>query len=98
MKKILIYGYFIGMLGLTYFVAKGVSTNSSDNVEVVFRKHERELTDSEIYRRGIIPREKRNVVEKWKTKETRTKTLFGWDTKIEYEEKPLIYYVDRGCQ
>ena len=43
MKKILIAGYFIGMLLITYLTAKAVSTYRSDDVEVKFRKHEHEL-------------------------------------------------------
>lgn len=98
MKKVLIAGYFVGMLLLTYITAKAVGTYKSDNVEVKFREHERELSDTEISQRRIIPQEGKDVVEKWKTKETRTKTLFGWDTQIEYIENPQTYYVDCGCK
>lgn len=98
MKKLLIAGYFVGMLLLTYLTAKAVGTYKSDNVEVKFREHERELNDTEISQRRIVPQEGKNVVEKWKTKETRTKTLLGWDTQIEYVEQPQTYYVDCRCK
>lgn len=98
MKKVLIAGYFVGMFLLTYITAKAVGTYTSDNIEVKFREHERELSDTEISQRHIVPQEGKNVVEKWKTKETRTKTLFGWDTEVEYVENPQTYYVDCGCK
>ena len=97
MKKILIVGYFVGMSLVTYATAKIISTYKSDNVEVKFRKHERELTDTEISRAYIKPVNGKNVVEKWETKETRTKTLFGWDTKVETIVEPQTFYVDCGC-
>ena len=97
MKKLLISGYFIGMLLITYLTAKAVSTYRSDNVEVKFRKHEHKLSDSEISQRYIQPRDGKNVVEKWETKETRTKTLLGWETKIDTTINPETFYVDCDC-
>jgi hypothetical protein len=97
MKKILIVGYFVCMSIVTYATAKLISTYKSDNVEVKFRKHENELSDTEISQRYIQPRDGKNVVEKWETKETRTKTLFGWETKIDTTVQPQTYYVDCGC-
>ena len=97
MKKILIAGYFIGMFLITYFTAKAVATYNSDNIEVKFRKHEHELSDSEISKSNIVPVDGKNVVSKWETKETRTKTLLGWETKIDTTVKPETFYVDCGC-
>lgn len=97
MKKTLIASYFVGMLLLTYVTAKAVSTYSSDTVEVKYRQHEKELTDTEIDQLHIQPQEKKTVVQKWKTKETRTKTLFGWDTQVETVEAPSTWYVDCNC-
>ncbi len=97
MKKILIASYFVGMSLLTYLTAKAVSTYKSDRVEVKFRKHERELSDTEIAQRNIKPVENKNVIEKWETRETRTKTLLGWETKIDITTEPGTYYVDCGC-
>ena len=97
MKRLLIAGYFVGMLMVTYLTAKAISTYKSDNVEVKFRKHEHELSDSEISQSDIIPKEGKNVVSKWETKETRTKTLLGWETKIDTIVKPETFYVDCGC-
>lgn len=97
MKKAIIASYFVGMLLLTFLTAKAVAVYKSGKQEVIFREHQHELTDTEIAQRHIEPREGKNVVEKWKTKETRTKTLFGWDTQIDYVEQPATYYVDCGC-
>lgn len=97
MKRILIVSYFVGMSLITYFTAKAISTYKSDDVEVKFRKHEHELSDTEISQRYIQPKDGKNVVEKWETKETRTKTLLGWETKIETIGEPQTYYVDCGC-
>ena len=97
MKKILIIGYFVGMSLVTYLTAKAVSTYKSDDMEVKFRKHERELSDTEISQAHINPVDGKNVVEKWETKETRTKTLLGWETKIDTIGRPQTYYVDCGC-
>ena len=97
MKKLLIATYFVGMLMITYLTAKAVSTYKSENVEVKFRKHEHELSDSEISQSNIVPKEGKNVVTKWETKETRTKTLLGWETKIDTIKSPETFYVDCGC-
>lgn len=97
MKKILIVGYFVGMSLLTYLTAKAVGVYKSDNTEVKFRKHERELSDTEIAQRYIQPVNGKDVVEKWETKETRTKTLLGWETKIETIKEPQTFYVDCSC-
>jgi hypothetical protein len=97
MKKILIVSYFVGMSLVTYLTAKVVSTYKSDDVEVKFRKHERELSDSEISQAYIKPVSGKNVVEKWETKEIRTKTLLGWETKIDTTVQPTTFYVDCGC-
>ncbi len=97
MKKILIVGYFVGMSLVTYATAKVISTYKSDKVEVKYRKHEYELSDTEISQRGINPVDGKNVVEKWETKETRTKTLLGWETKIDTTVQPATFYVDCGC-
>ena len=97
MKKTLIVGYFVGMLLITFLVAKATATYSSGHVEVKYRKHERELNDTEISQARIIPVTGKNVVEKWETKETRTKTMSGWDTKIDTTVQPTTFYVDCGC-
>lgn len=97
MKKLILAGYFVGMLLLTFLVAKATATYKSGDVEVKYRKHERELNDTEISQRGIKPVENKNVIEKWETKETRTKNILGWDTKVETIVQPQTFYVDCGC-
>lgn len=98
MKKIIIGGYFIGMFLLTFLVVKATATYKSDRVEVKYRQHEKELSDTEIAQLNITPQENKNVVQKWKTKETRTKSLFGWETKIDTIEQPSTWYVDCNCK
>lgn len=98
MKKLLIASYFVGMLLITFLVAKATATYKSGSEEVKYRKHERELNDTEISQARIIPVVGKNVVEKWQTKEIRTKTLLGWETKIDTTVQPETFYVDCGCK
>lgn len=98
MKKMIIASYFMGMLLLTYFTAKAVSTYRTGSIEVKFIEHERDLNDTEVSQRGIVPQEDKKVVEKWKTKETRTKSWLGWETRIDTVVNPQTYYVDCGCK
>lgn len=97
MKKLIIFGYFASVLLLTLLVVKVTATYASGPIEVKYREHSRELSDTEISQRGIIPTKGKDVEEKWKTKETRTKGLFGWETKIDTIEAPQTYYVDCQC-
>lgn len=97
MKKTLIIGYFVGMALLTFVVSKAMATYKSGSIEVTYRQFDRELNDTESSLRGISPVKGKNIVEKWQTKETRTKGLFGWETKIDTTVKPATFYVDCGC-
>lgn len=97
MKKIIIGSYFVGMFLLTFLVVKATAIYKSGAEEVRYRKHDRELSDTEISQSGIVPRENKNVVMKWETKETRNKTLFGWETKIDTVVAPETFYVDCNC-
>lgn len=97
MKNLILGGYFLGVLLLTFFVANATATYKSGEVEVKYRKHERELSDTEISQRRIIPVHNKDVVEKWETKETRTKNIIGWETKIDTTVNPQTFYVDCGC-
>ena len=97
MKKTLIAGYFIGMSLLTFVVAKAMATYKSGTIEVIYRQHDRELSDTESSTRHIIPVKGKDIVEKWDTKETRTKSLFGWETKIDTTTYPTTFYVDCNC-
>lgn len=97
MKKIIIGGYFVGMFLLTFLVVKATATYKSGSEEVKYRKHEYELNDTEISQSGIQPREGKNVIMKWETKETRVKSLLGWETKIDTITQPATFYVDCGC-
>jgi hypothetical protein len=97
MKKLIIASYFLGMFLLTYVAARAVSVYKNGNVEVTFKDHDRELSDTEMALYGITPRDNKKVVQTWKTKETRTKTAFGWETKIDTIQEPGTFYVDCNC-
>lgn len=83
MKKILIMSYFFGMLLLTFLTTKAVALYSSDNVEVKYREFNNELSDTEIDSKHIMKEHNYRYFERIQTKETRTKKLFGWETKID---------------
>lgn len=97
MKNTLIAGYFVGMLLLTFAVSKAMAVYKTGPIEVVYRSFDRELSDTETSTRGIIPVKGKNIVEKWETKETRTKGLFGWETTIDTTAQPTTFYVDCNC-
>lgn len=97
MKKTLIAGYFVGMLLLTFMVSKAMATYKTGKIEVTYRHFDRELTDTESSLRHIIPVKNKKIVEKWETKETRTKGLFGWDTNIDTTAQPTTFYIDCNC-
>ena len=96
MKKLLIVGYFVGMFTLTYLTAKAIGVYGSGDVEVKFVDHEYEMNDTEISNAHIAKKEHADVVMQWKTKETRTKSFFGWTTKIDTLQKPTPFYIEHG--
>lgn len=94
MKKFIIAGYFVGTILLTYLTVILSATYLSGDVEVKYRDHEHTLSDTEISEYQITPMEGKNVVMRWQTKETRTKKLLGWDTKIDTTEQLRALYID----
>jgi hypothetical protein len=83
MKKVLITGYFVSMVLLTFIAVKATATYKSGPVEVNFVNREHKLNDTEVAEHGWVKEENIDNIEIFKIKETRTKKLFGWDTKID---------------
>lgn len=83
MKKLLISGYFVGMLLLTYVVVKGAATYLGEPVEINFRTLTHDLNDTEMDQHHFQREEHVDYVRETKLKETRTKKFFGWETKID---------------
>lgn len=87
MKKIIIGGFFVLFLGLSYFTMMATVFLRMGPVNVVVSEVEKILTYDEIDNinkknqyKLYYSREYRNV---WKIKTTRTLKLFGWETKID---------------
>jgi hypothetical protein len=83
MKKFIIVSYFILMFSLTYIGAKSAIFMRFSDIEIKNRESEHTLNDTEIEKNHIEKEEGKKVVQVIHTKETRTKTLYGWDTKID---------------
>jgi len=92
MKKILIPAFFVGMILLSYLVAKAAATfKMDDKNEILYTTYKDELSDSEVtdinYNRGSYPHLKTgDRVTNYKcydVKETRTKKIFSWDLKVD---------------
>ena len=99
MKKFILPGFFILLIVATVLATKITALAKSGGTEVKYRKHEVELSDTEISDRGIKPVSGKNVEEHWETKETRIRNgLFGWETKIETTVPKQTFYVDCGCR
>ena len=105
MKKLLITGYFIGMLLLTFLVAKAVGTYKNGDTEIKYRKLSKDISDIEMEeynRRGTFEKQMEHkggfeFVRYDEVKETRTKKMFGWETKID-TIKTYVLQESCGCQ
>ena len=98
MKKFILPGFFILLIVATVLATKITALAKSGGTEVKYRKHEVELSDTEISARGLQPKEGKNIEDQWETKETRTRDgLFGWKTEIEITVPKQTFYVDCGC-
>lgn len=98
MKKFLIISYFIGMIMFTYFSAKAVAIYKSGSTEITFRDLKRDMSNQEIVDRRITPPEEgKKVVERVRIRETRKKTLIGWETSIDTIAGPDTWYVNCSC-
>jgi hypothetical protein len=91
MKKFLIICFFGLCLILSGLSLKAGAWLMSYDIEVNYRTLEKELSDTEVehYNNTILTNKKLKFEEGYqnvrydKVKETRTKKLFGWETKID---------------
>lgn len=91
MKKILIPAFFVGMILLSYVVAKATASLRLEDVDIYYTTYKNCLSDSEVtdinYNRGSNPHLKTGSgITNYKcydVKEIRTKKMFGWDLKID---------------
>lgn len=90
MKKILIPAFFVGMISVTYLVAKATSTYRLNDTDIMFKTYENSLSDDEISalndaHRFVtpLPTDGSSVHACYDVKEIRTKKLFGWDLKVD---------------
>jgi hypothetical protein len=105
MKKLLITGYFVVTLLLTFLVAKAVGTYKNGNVEIKYRKLSQDISDVEMEdynRRGVFEKQMEHkegfeFVRYDEVKETRTKKMFGWETKVD-TIKSYILQEECGCK
>jgi len=96
MKKVIIYGYFLLIGVLSFFLVKGASSLNMGETDINFRKLEHKLSDKEIIDAHIQKKDRMEYVKYYETVETRTKKFFGWDTKID-TIKIAIMERDCGC-
>lgn len=91
MKKILIPAFFVGMILLSYIVAKATASLRLEDIDVHYTTYKDRLSDSEVikinHNRGSNPHLKTGSdITNYKcydVKEIRTKKFFGWDLKID---------------
>jgi hypothetical protein len=90
MKKILIPAFFVGMILVTYLVAKATTTQRIKDNDIMFKKYTNEISDDEISAMNDahrfvtpLPTENATVRACYDVKETRTKKFFGWDLKVD---------------
>lgn len=91
MKKLLVFSFFGLCLCLTVFGMKTGAYLSMNNTEVNYRTLEETLDDTQVeeynklksFEKPLEIREGYSNVLYNEIKETRTKTLFGWDTKVD---------------
>lgn len=94
MKKVIIYGYFIFIGVFSFFLVKGAATLKMDETDINYRKLSDNLSDKEIVEAGIQRHDGKKYVKYYETVETRTKKLFGWDTKIDTLK---TYTMEENC-
>lgn len=81
-RKSIIAGFFIASILLTILSVYGVSTYKKP-VEIDFNDHKVKIDDSDAEKLGYIIDPTKRIYKKYSTKTTRTKKLFGWDTKVD---------------
>lgn len=90
MKKILIPAFFVGMIMVTYIVAKAAASIRLNDVDITFKTYQNTLSDTEIAKRNEsraytnpLPTEDAEVIQCYDVKEIRTKTFLSWDLKVD---------------
>lgn len=90
MKKILIPAFFVGMILVTYLVAKATSTYRLNQTDVMFKTYENTLSDDEISAMNDahrfttpLPTDGATVHACYDVKEIRTRKAFGWDLQVD---------------
>lgn len=90
MKKIIIFGYFVLVFIFSFFIVRATASLKMDGVEVNYRKDDKKLTDQEVIQRNIQIDPDKEYTEYYELLETRTKTILGWDTKIDTVKKYVM--------
>lgn len=91
MKKILIPAFFVGMILLSYVVAKATASVRMDDNDLHYTTYKEELSDNEVMAINqnraandqLIVAERVDIFLCHEVRETRTKGLFGWDLKVD---------------
>lgn len=83
-RTLIISGFFVLMISLSFFIATAAATWTMDKTEVKYRKLSDKLTDKEIVEEKIERNEYKKYVKYYETIETRTRNrILGWSTKID---------------
>jgi hypothetical protein len=77
MKKILIPAFFVGMILLSYVVAKATASVRMNDNDVMAINQNRSAGDQ------LIVADRVDIFLCQEVRETRTKGLFGWDLKVD---------------
>ena len=105
MKKIVIPGFFILAILLTFIVVKATASMMMPKVEVNYRKLSLKLSETEIdqynssgaWKSPLVRKDGFNFIRYDEVRETRSKTIMGWSTKID----TTVSYVNQescGCR
>lgn len=105
MKKFLIISFFVLSLVVSVFGMRTVASFRMKDSEVNYRKLSRTLTDTEVedynkrkmFERPLEIKDGYNNVRYDEVRETRVKTLFGWETKVD-TIKTYVSLEDCGCK
>ena len=105
MKKLIIIGFFLFMIILTFVVVHATASILMTKTEINYRKLTHTLSETEvdnynklkILQKPLIIKEGYNLIRYDEIKETRTRKILGWSTKVD----TLVSYVnqeDCGCR
>lgn len=94
MKKVIIFGYFLSMVVVTYFTIQLATYIGDDDVVVAHHENVTHLSDTEVERRKIQHKSGHHVHEKIETKHTYTKSNLGWNVKVD-TIGVVTFYIER---